>query len=269
MSAVSDEERDFDRVVDSNNRGWLRTGDDLWRCFDSSTTTARPAAVDVGFGTVQPAPRPLMLSERPLSEVEREFGPVRPVLPLTAADADEIRAALELAGRKAVASVASAVEQVHSEARRDIDPPGTFTSESSAYAKRTLVAGRPGSWEAEALLELVFFGNSLNLYPYKSGGDVDKMRETGPNPKRVHLEARDRIAAVLRRWVESPDRYTEVPENLAALVSGFADTTYGADGWRQIADQWLQPKSLDQQGFSDCYGLLYSQSAHFDPALRA
>jgi hypothetical protein len=31
------------------------------------------------------------------------------------------------------------------------------------------------------------------------------MHETGPSPKRGHIEARDQIAAVLRHWTTSTD----------------------------------------------------------------
>jgi hypothetical protein len=79
------------------------------------------------------------------------------------------------------------------------------------YAIRTLTAGRPGSWEAAAVINVVLFGNELNLYSYKASLGVDAMRATGPNPKRVHIQARDRIAEVLRRCTNSDNRYTEVP----------------------------------------------------------
>lgn len=136
---------------------------------------------------------------------------------------------------------------------------------TAAYAKRTLTAGRPGSWEADAIMEVVYFGNELNLHPRTRGAGADEMRQTGPNPKRVHLDARDRVAEVLRTCVTSKDRYTEVPETLAGLVAEYADERHGADGWRAIADQWIQPSSLDKENFVGTYRLLYSVSAHFDP----
>jgi hypothetical protein len=138
-----------------------------------------------------------------------------------------------------------------------------------AYAGRTLTAGRPGSWEADAIGDVVWFGNDLNLHPYKAGLPVETMRATGPNPKRVNVPARDAITAVLRRWTDSPGHYVEVPENLAAVISDYADERYGADGWAHIADQWLQPAGLAKENFSTCYRLLYSVSAHFDPNLPA
>jgi hypothetical protein len=90
------------------------------------------------------------------------------------------------------------------------------------------------------------------------------MRATGPNPMRVDVHARDRMGAVLRRWVTSDENYTEVAENLGALVSSWADDQYGAAGWEKIADQWLQPTSMAQEDFRRCYRLLYSLSRHIN-----
>lgn len=238
------------RIADSHNHGWLTRGGGRYEGFDPTK----------GFGQA-------IMGERPLAEVQHEFGPVRPVLPMLQADRDEMKAALELAGRKAVTSVASAVEQVHDEARDRFgdwrrDPGGT-----ADYAQRTLTAGRPGSWESEAIMEIVYFGNELNLHPHKQSLSVEEMRATGPNPKRVHLEARDRIAEVLRRWTNSGDRYTELAENLAGVISGFADERHAAEGWKRIADQWLQPGGLAKTNFVACYRLLYSVSAYFNPNL--
>lgn len=236
------------RIADSQNQGWLTRGDGIYEGFDPT----KP------FGQAR-------LESRPLAEIEAEFGPWRPVEPPTSAECDELRAAFELAGRKAIGSIASALDEVYDEARNRFGPWDRDPSGTAAYAKRTLTAGRPGSWEADAIMEVVYFGNGLNLYHRKGSASVDEMRRKGPSPKRVHVEARDRIAAVLRAWTGSDDRYTEVPETLAGLVGMFADERHGADGWRAIADQWIQPNSLDKENFVGTYRLLYSTSEHFDP----
>ncbi|MER7015332.1 hypothetical protein ABT324_28195 [Saccharopolyspora sp. NPDC000359] len=239
------------RIADRLNQGWLTRGDGRYEGFDPSK---RPGSA--------------RLEERPLAEIEAEFGPWRPVLPLLGTDHTELVAAFDLAGRKTIGSVASALETVFHEARgRFESDPALKTSSDYGYAVRTLTAGRPGSWEASSIIHVVHFGNDLNLHPYKSSLPVETMRATGPNPKRVHLEARDRIAAVLRRWTNSPDRYTEVPETLAGVISVYADEHHGQDGWKRIADQWLQPAGLAKQTFTDCYHLLYNQSTHFNPDL--
>lgn len=236
------------RIVDSQNQGWLSRGGGIYEGYDPT----KP----LGEG---------WLESRPLAEIEAEFGPWRPVLPPTAAERDELRAAFELAGRKTIGSIASALDLVHHEARNRFGPWDADITGTAAYAQRTLTAGRPGSWEADAIMDIVCFGNTLNLHPRQRDASADEMRATGPNPKRVHLEASGRIAAVLRAWTASTDRYTEVPETLAALVGDYADTRHGADGWRAIADQWLQPTSLAKEDFASTYRLLYGKSAHFDP----
>lgn len=234
------------RVVDARNIGWvIQAGTGTYRSYDPTAAWDHRSTVST------------------LPEIEAEYGPLRPVVGYSDAEAAELRAAFDLAGRKTVGSIASAVELIHHEARNrfgpwDADPSGTID-----YASRTLVAGRPGSWEAELMTEVWLFGSELNLHPRTNNASVAEMRATGPNAKRVHLEARDRIAAVLRAWTGSPDHYTEVAENLAGLVSVYADDRHGADGWRQIADQWLQPDAkLPSAAAEPLQRLLYSRSAH-------
>jgi hypothetical protein len=223
-----------DRVVDGQNHGWLNVqGTDRYHGFDPSATATTDR----------------FLSDRPLAEIEREFGKTRPVVLPSAADKDELRAAFAAAGGKLVASLASALEQVHAEARER-------GGDSWGYAQRTMSAGRPGSWESEALTSIVVFGNGLNLWPYDETGAkaVEEMRATGPDPECVDIAARDRMAAVLRRWVASDDSYVEVAENLADLVSRFADDTHGAGGWKKIA----APGTLSTDDNNVSRRLLYS-----------
>jgi len=245
---MTDTEQPY-RVVDALNQGWHREGgpEGMYRGFDPTSATK-------------------LLEPRPLADIAREFGPVRPVLGLLDEDAEQLRAALETAGRKAVGSLASALDQVRHELRvRASEPGDEFHQSGYRYSTRALTAGRPGSWESERLQSVCLFGNSLNLWPSKGNALPDEKRATGPNPKRVHVGARDEMAAVLRRWVDSPDRYTEVAEHLAAIVSGYADEAHGPDGWAKVADQWLQPGGLAHEDTAACYGLLYSVSAHFNP----
>lgn len=235
------------RIADNKNQGWLGDGKGNYHGYDPTAGREN---------------RPL--ESRPLDAIRSEFGPWRPVLPLRESDRNEMHAAFELAGRKTITSIASALEQVHHEARERFGPWSKDSRGTADYAQRTLTAGRPGSWEADAIMDVVWFGSELNLHPRKALFDVAVMRSTGPNPKRVHREARDHIAAVLRGWVASEDRYTEVAENLAHLVSWYADETYGDQGWKNLADQWLQPGSLATDNFRVCYRLLYSVSEHFN-----
>lgn len=281
---VSDEnERKYPyRIVDRLNRGWLTRGDGKYECFDPT----RQRRDDY------------FIRDKPMEEIEADAGPIRTVVSAPAEDRTELVSAFEACGRKLITSLTSALEQVFHEARgrarRDGDELGAGAWE---YAKRTLVAGRPGSWEAESLLGVVMFGNELNLHPHKERLTVEHMRSTGPNRKRVDVEQRDRMADVLRRWTDGEHTYVEVPETLAGLVSDFADSNYDAEfeayaemlrnsgdeewvrsldeyrktyepkGWKNIADQWLQPKSLARENFFRCYHLLYSTSTHFDASL--
>lgn len=238
------------RIVDARNVGWIVQDEttQAYRSFDPTAAVTDRVVV------------------ARLADIAAEHGPIRPVEPCTDADAAELRAAFELAGRKAVASLASAVEMIHYEARTRFGPWDADPAATAAYAERTLKAGRPGSWESELLSELWIFGSELNLFPRTGSRDVAEMRRTGPNTQRVHVEARDRIAAVLRRWTSAQDRYTELAENLARIVSSYADDRHGAEGWRKIADQWLQPDArLPAAAAEPCYRLLYSQSAHYHP----
>lgn len=239
------------RVADAWDRGWLGDGKGNYSGYDLTAVAGEA-----------------LLASRPLAEVEAEAGPIRPVR--HGAPADDrvtLHALFEVAGRKTIGCIASALDMLFDEARNRYDParhgdtgPG---SGDYYYAQRSLTAGRPGSWEAQAILAVVMFGNELNLYPRRAHASAAEMRATGPNPKRVNVEVRDRIADILRRWTTSPTLYVEVPESLAWLIGEYADERYGPDGWKHIADQWIQPGSLAQENFEGCYRLLYSTSGHF------
>lgn len=230
------------RVVTIDNEGWYNTPDGYMA------------------GYTQPA--------MSLDEIDRTRGPLRPVLPITDEDEALLRETFTRAGRKTVTTIAAAVEQVFHELREQRGGLAT-AHDSYEYAKRTLTAGRAGSWESAVLIEVMLFGNGLNLAPNRGRGHADSVqvrRERGPS-KRVDVDARRTLVELLTRWVTGPDRYTEVAETLAAVVSRYADDTAGPDGWRAVADQWLQPGALARQDFVTCYRLLYSLSEHFNPHL--
>jgi hypothetical protein len=166
-------------------------------------------------------------------------GPLRPVLPVTEADTDAIDAELRRAGRKAVTTLAAALHGAYNGIR------GKLADRDGQAAQRLLMAGREGSWESESMMSFTWFGSGI-----KAG--------------RIDPGARDAVAAIITRWVTGPDRYTEVAENLAGVVSAYADTEHGADGWKRIADQWLQPGSVARADFAAAYRWLYSQSQYFD-----
>lgn len=239
------------RLVDADNQGWYAT----------SETAGGPIVYRADFGLRQGLPRPLTLDA-----ITRDRGPWRSVQPITDDDDTLIRDTFGRVGRKTIATLAAALEEVFHELRESRG--GLATAHDSwEYANRTLTAGRAGSWESDLLRGVVMLGNGLNLV---GGGRVSRsiewMRQHGPN-RRVDVEGRATLAAVLRRWVTGPDRYTEVAATLAGVVSSYADDTAGPDGWRAVADQWLQPAALAGEDFRACYRLFYSQSDHYNPDL--
>lgn len=240
------------RAVDRENYGWYqagtREGGTVW-------TTGLINGLDCKFGDY--------------GDLAAARGPVRPVLPVTDADEEDLRALFAQAGRKTIATLAAALDDVfhrlreqHCGGQWDRDTHGGYE-----YARRTMMAGRAGSWEAGLLVSIVMFGSGLNLAKDAGRyGSVDDARKAGP-ARRVDKAARDAMAAVIWRWVTDPARYTELAETLAAVVSRYADDRFGGDGWARIADQWLQPHSLARADFSQCYRLFYSLSEHLDTSL--
>ena len=246
------------RYVDSHDQGWYLTGE-----FDAPVYAA-----DFGNPPLdgnQTSYRYRDLAARSFEQLQVDRGPLRPVEGMTEEDRQALTAALTSAGRKAVTTLASAVEQLHYELREQhggLKTPGSYDRAAAA-----LTAGRGGSWESDLLRSwIVPFGNGLNLAePTKEqpSRDITTLRAAGPS-KRVDTSARTEILDVLRRWVTDPTRYTEVAANLAAVVSAHADQV---GGWTAVADQWLQPTSFAHDDFVACYRLFYSLSANYDVAV--
>lgn len=230
------------RVVDAQGQGWYLASDgDGGSNWQASYGHARGLAPVASF--------PELVDAR---------GLLRPVLRVTDEDEKQLRRLLGECGRKAVATLAAAIEQAYHELREAAG--GLSAPGSHETAMRLLRAGREGSWESEMLGYFAVFGNALNLV---KGPTVAAMRAAGPG-KRVSRDARDAMTAMLLRWVTGPDRYTEVAGTLAYLVSSHADGQHGPEGWRKVADQWLQPGGLAKADIRACYGLFYSQSEYFD-----
>lgn len=196
---------------------------------------------------------------RTLDELREAHPLLRPVEPITDEDEALLRETFQRAGRKTITTLAAALEQVFHELRESAGGLAAV-HDSYDYAKRTLIAGRPGSWESAVLIEVMLFGNGLNL-ARKGNATVEAMRKAGPS-KRVDVECRQVLADMLTRWVTGPDRFVEVAETLAWQVSSYADATAGRNGWAAVADQWLQPTGLAAADFRTCYRLFYSLSKH-------
>jgi len=237
------------RAVDRDNYGWYQAG-----TIDGGTrwTTGGINGLNgTEFGSYP--------------ELTAARGPVRPVEPVTDADEEDLRALFAQAGRKTVTTLAAALEDVfrrlndqHHGSGPDLD--------GFQYARRTMMAGRAGSWESDLLMHVTWFGNNLNFAKETKAPRSAPTRKAGPS-RRVDKAARDAMASILWRWVTDPARYTEVAATLASVVSRYADGRFGRDGWARIADQWLQPGGMARADFSQCYRLFYSLSEHLDTHL--
>ena len=240
----------WSRLVDGQNQGWYLTaaegGGDIY-------------AADYGFRRG--------LDNLTFTQLEATRAPLRPVLPVTDSDEEQLVKAFDMAGRKAIGTLCSALEELYYQVREAAG--GLNDINSYDYAMRTLMAGREGSWESEVLKETVLYGNGLNLDPKKKSQSTSlgQWRSLGPSTRRVDLSARAIMLEVVTRWVSDPERYTEVAATLAGVVSAYADERGGASGWKTVADQYLQSGTLSRQDFVSCYRLFYSVSEHFDPDL--
>ncbi|MGW0757124.1 hypothetical protein ACWD1Y_11650 [Streptomyces sp. NPDC002814] len=194
-------ERPTYRFVDRLNRGWH---------IASSEQPVRYAIDWAGLRPNRPAD-PLTLEE-----LEAEHGPLRPVGHGDPSDDLVLRSALADAGVKAAGSVLVALYRLSVEYSRNSTPGG--------YEGGSLVAGREGSWESEAIYRLA----------WTIGGDLDE------KPKRYSEECVASVMAVLRQWTQHPERYVEVAENLAYEFSKVADEQ---GGWSKVADRPFQPST--------------------------
>ncbi|MEU7228871.1 hypothetical protein [Streptomyces chrestomyceticus] len=195
------EERPTYRFVDRLHRGW------------HIASAEEPVRYAIDWAGLRPG-RP----EEPLTleELEAEHGPLRPVGSSDPGDDLVLRGALADAGVKAAGSVLVALFRLAVEYSRNSSPRG--------YEGGSLVAGREGSWESEALYRLA----------WTIGGDLDD------KPKRYSEECVTSVISVLREWTQNPKRYVEVAENLAYEFSKVADEQ---GGWSKVADKPFQPST--------------------------
>ncbi|MDV6291335.1 hypothetical protein R2F25_38640 [Streptomyces sp. UP1A-1] len=177
--AEAEEEPPTYRFVDRLNRGW------------HIASSEQPVRYAIDWAGLRPD-RPDDLLTR--AELEAEHGPLRPVGPGDPSDDLVLRGALADAGTKAAGSVLVALYRLAVEYSRASSPGG--------YEGGSLVAGREGSWESEAVYRLA----------WTIGGDLDE------KPKRYSEECVSSVMAVLREWTQHPKRYVEVAENLAERV---------------------------------------------------
>jgi hypothetical protein len=188
------------RLVDCNDLGWWHNGD------------GRFCASDHFVSGLPPTPYATLITQR---------GPVRPVEPITDVDAQVLTTALVEAGPLAAGSVLVALFRLF---RGPDLPTAPERSASMEDRARKLVAGRSGSWEADAIRSLAW-GPGCDL--------ADK-------PKRFHASTVEAIVDMVWQWVTDPLRFTEVAETLA---SEFDQVTRTAGGWDNVADRFLIPGS--------------------------
>lgn len=205
------------RVVDRENQGWYLTQD-----------AGRNLIYSAGY-------RHQDLPDRDGGELAATRGPIRPVLPITDADELRMRELFGEAGRKTVGTLAAALETVFHQL---LESRGGLASarDSFEYAMRTIKAGREGSWESEALDNIVFFGNELNLPQVRGikAWDVDARRATGPG-KRVDRAVHYELAGMLYQWVTgltgTPKSRKPSPRSCPGTPTTPPDGTGGAP-WR-------------------------------------
>lgn len=207
-------------------RGWWLTSGPDGHAGYVSTQSRRTETTPVSF-----------------EDLDAEHGPLRPVEPMDDEDRTRIADTLRQLGTKAVATLAAALGAVWEDAL------GLYPPQERQKAQMALIAGRPSSWEADALLEVTFLGRDL-LY---NGG------------RRIDTGALKTLREVLAAAVDDHGPHHELAETLAGIVSAVADER--DDGWASVADQWLRPGSLAKADTATVYRLLYSRSPRFEPDL--
>ncbi|MBO0821644.1 MAG: hypothetical protein J2P26_12435 [Nocardiopsaceae bacterium] len=194
-----------DRMVDHHGHGWL-----IETPLDGAPVSGSGPAADRAVTywrmgeTDDGAPTRLTAS---FADLTGDLGPARPVRQPPDKERDKLFQALILARYQALATVTAVLLQVLRDHGRDL-----------------VVAGRPGSWEADSVPE----------WAYTVGPDIVAAR--------VHVEAYSIIHKVLRTWVTHPKRHHEVCETLLGIMGRVVDEQ---GGWHQIADTQLRPHMLE------------------------
>ncbi len=194
--------------VDSKGVGWRHLGDDVWETW------------------------PLGGRQYTRHQVEQMGGPLRPVVPMSAADKAALCHALVAAGNHAVGTLAAALSRLV-----DLRAP--------------LISGAPDSPDSDTL----------------AGFAAILGAQVAADSTRVDVASRASLLPILTRWTTDPDRFVEVAGNLAVVVSAVMDH-HG--GWSHVTDlplvqrerprRWLgqhQTRALwDQHHADDTYQLL-------------
>ncbi|MFD8725309.1 hypothetical protein ACFV2H_47070 [Streptomyces sp. NPDC059629] len=183
------------RLVDAHDRGWFAVGTALYLCAEAEQRRVEPTSVD---------------------ELERERGPVRPVVPAPDSDLNRLQDAFTDAGPKAVASLLVALYRLarqHAEAEAE---------RSGRMQSGRLYAGGEDSWETVAMRSLLW-GLGVDL--------ADK-------PRRLDEAMIETVHDVVDGWVApDSDVYVEVANN---ITEAFQAAARKAGGWQGLADAHFQ-----------------------------
>lgn len=139
-----------------------------------------------------------------LAEVEARFGPVRPVLPPPGADVDRLLALIAAAGTNALGTLAAAlyaVEQRIGAAEPPAMPESGPVPAEALIRADPLTAGRPGSWEAADLIDIIW-----TVGPTVGGERLDDD---------LYREATE----IFHRWATGPDAYVEFAETIPEILA--------------------------------------------------
>lgn len=185
----------------------------------------------------------------PIERVMSRWAPLRSIGPAPQLDLMAAEDSLQIAGKHAVASVAAATATIVAELTttfriRQLDDP-------ARRARYAIVAGEPVPERAALLLDAVAIGESV--------AEVSSA---------VCPYTRDVIADIALDWIRGSGPFVEISHALALVVGTVADA-HGSDGWRRLADDWLQPTGPQDRDALACYHLLYSESRYYDPDLGA
>lgn len=144
-------------------------------------------------------------------------GPVRPVVAMPPADAERLQELARAAGRKTLGTIAAALYAV--EMRLGAEPPQLAHPGGLVHRDR-LTAGRPGSWEAAILIDVIWV-----VGPTVTGD-------------RIYPPLMDAATEIFARWATSPDGYVEFAETIPVVLAPVIDN-YVTTRTLGIADDYL------------------------------
>ncbi|WP_043686634.1 hypothetical protein [Streptomyces xylophagus] len=183
------------RLVDAHDRGWFAVGTAIYLCANAEERGVEATS---------------------LEELDRERGPLRPVVPASDHDLVRLQSAFTDASPTAVASLLVALHRL---ARQHAEEEH---GRSGRMQSGRLYAGGEDNWETVAMRSLVW-GLGVDL--------ADK-------PQRLDQAMIDAVRDVVDQWVAPGSGvYIEVANNITEAFQAAAKT---AGGWPGLADKHFQ-----------------------------